>query len=128
MRPQLVFLPGAWHTSSCSSALISELQSLDYRTHTGQLPSVGNPDPPKDLSEDIATVRFLSNKLSAKATMLSYFRIAALASLLAALQSDWARKRESNGKKSGIVRTGYIASFILPEGVSRMDAVGGETP
>jgi hypothetical protein len=30
--------------------------------------------------------------------------------------------------KGGVVRAGYIASFILPEGISCMDAVGGEMP
>jgi hypothetical protein len=58
-KPELVFLPGAWHTPSCMCALISELQSLGYTTHTSQLLSVGNPDLPKDLSEDFAVARSL---------------------------------------------------------------------
>lgn len=60
-KPQLVLIPGAWHTPEAFSHIIPKLESHGYAVHTSQLPSVDpNPaDPPTDLSKDVAVVRDL---------------------------------------------------------------------
>jgi hypothetical protein len=119
-KPQLVLLPGAWHTPLCMAALISKLESLGYAIHTSRLPSVGNPNPPLDLSEDIAVVRSLVEQAIDKDNDVVVF------------PHSWAGIVTSSalvglGKKEREAE-GYMASFILPEGVSLMDGVGGDVP
>jgi hypothetical protein len=128
-KPELVILPGAWHTPSWMSALISKLQSLGYTTHTTQLPSVGNPNPPQDLSEDIAVVRSLVERVIGLGNDVVVFPHS-WAGIVAssALVGLGKKEREAEGLKGGVVRTAYMASFILPQGVSLVDAIGGELP
>jgi hypothetical protein len=115
-KPEFVFLPGAWHTPSCMSALISKLQSLGYTAHISQLPSIGNPDPPQDLSEDIAAVRTLVERAIGQCNDVivfphSWAGIIAGSALIGLSKEE----RKAEGKKGGVVRTGYMASFILPQ-------------
>jgi hypothetical protein len=126
-KPQIVLLPGAWHTPSCMAALISKLESLGYGVHTSRLPSVGNPNPPQDLSEDIAVVRSLVEQAIDKDNDVVVFPHSWAGIVTgSALVGLGKKEREAEGKKGGVVRTGYMASFILPKGVSLMDAAGGE--
>jgi hypothetical protein len=111
------------------SALISELQLLGYTAHTSPLPSIGNPDPPQDLSEDIAAVRSLVERAIGQCNNVivfphSWAGIIAGSALIGLSKEE----RKAEGKKGGVVRTGYMASFILPQGVSLIDAIGGELP
>jgi hypothetical protein len=128
-KPEIVILPGAWHTPSCMSALISELQSLGYTTHTSQLPSVGNPDPPQDLSEDIAVVRSLVERAIGLDNDVIVFPHSWAGIVAGSALIGWGKEeREAEGKKGGVVRTGYMASFILPQGVSLIEPIRGELP
>jgi hypothetical protein len=111
------------------SALISKLQSVGYTTHTSQLPSVGNPNSPQDLSEDIAVVRSLVERAIDQGNDVVVFPHSWAGIIVgSALIGLGKEERGAEGKKGGVVRTGYMASFILPQGVSLVDAVGGELP
>lgn len=61
-KPHIVLIPGAWHDPSGFSEITAQLESAGYTVHSRQLPSVGNPIPPEDFSEDIAAVQDLVTK------------------------------------------------------------------
>ncbi|CAO2648609.1 Nn.00g078760.m01.CDS01 [Neocucurbitaria sp. VM-36] len=125
-KTQIVFVPGAWHSPPHVATITSKLQDVGYTVHGRQFPAVGNPNPPSDLSEDIATVRALVNEAIGEGNdvvVVSHSWGGILAG--SALTGLGKREREAAGKKGGVVRSAYIAAFILPEGVSLIDAIGG---
>ncbi|KAF2250569.1 alpha/beta-hydrolase [Trematosphaeria pertusa] len=128
-KPQLVLIPGAWHTPECFSLITPKLQAAGYAVHTRQLPSVGSANPPPDLSQDIAAVRELVTAAIGDGNDVlvvphSWSGIVAGS----ALTGMGKKQREERGEKGGVVRVAYMCSFIAPEGVSLMDALQGEIP
>ncbi|KAH9874383.1 hypothetical protein IAQ61_003572 [Plenodomus lingam] len=107
--------------------ITSSLQSSGYKVYARQMPAVGNSNPPKDLSEDIAVARALVEEAigdEGNDVIVSPHSWGGTV-VSSALAGYSKREREAQGKKGGVVRTAYIASFILPEGVSLMEAIGG---
>jgi pimeloyl-ACP methyl ester carboxylesterase len=130
-KPQLVLIPGAWHTPEAFSIIIPKLESHGYTVHTRQLPAVDpSPvDPPTDLTKDVAAVRELVNKAIGDGNDVVVVAHS-WAGLVAgcALTGVGKREREAKGEKGGVVRTAYISSFLAPIGVGLMDALQGNIP
>ncbi|KAI4912126.1 uncharacterized protein J4E92_010171 [Alternaria infectoria] len=129
-KPQLVLIPGAWHTPSAFSLLTTELHALGYTTHARQLASVGGTTPTTDLSADIAIVHSMINTAIGDSgndvVVLAHSWGGIVAS--SALVGFGKTEREAQGKTGGVVRCGYIAASMLPEGVSLMDSVNHTFP
>ena len=129
--PQLVLIPGAWHTPEAFSLIIPKLKSHGYTIHTSQLPSVdADPaDPPKDFSKDIAVVRDLVIKAigNGNDVVVAPHSWAGIVGG-SALTGLGKKEREAKGERGGIVRTAYISAFMAPEGVSLMETVQGTIP
>lgn len=129
-KPQIVLIPGAWHTPACFSDLTKRLESHGYTVHSTQLPSVGNDDnPPEDLSRDIAAVQELVTKAIGDGNDVivvphSWAGIVAGSGLV----GYGKKQREEKGLKGGVVKGAYMCSFIVPEGVSLMDAIQHNIP
>jgi pimeloyl-ACP methyl ester carboxylesterase len=93
------------------------------------MPAVGSSDPPTDLSTDIAALR--STVEEAIGTRNDVVVIChswggmVTGSGLTGLSKQ---EREAEGKKGGVVRVGYMAAFIVDEGVCLMDVIGGKDP
>jgi hypothetical protein len=126
---QIVLVPGAWHAPFYMDTLVSKIQSLGYTVHARQMPAVGSSDPPTDLSTDIAALR--STVEEAIGTRNDVVVIChswggmVTGSGLTGLSKQ---EREVEGKKGGVVRVGYMAAFIVDEGVCLMDVIGGKDP
>ncbi|KAF1918103.1 hypothetical protein BDU57DRAFT_444523 [Ampelomyces quisqualis] len=112
------------------SDVTCKLSELGYTIHARQMPAVGNPNPPKDLSEDIAAMDAMVEEAIGTAgndviVMCHSWGGIVTGSGLKGLSKT---EREKQGKKGGVVRTGYIAAFIVDEGVSLLDGLGGSRP
>ncbi|KAJ4289592.1 hypothetical protein N0V90_010921 [Kalmusia sp. IMI 367209] len=128
-KPQIVLIPGAWHTPECYSIIIPKLEAHGYTVHTRRLPSVTDSNPPKDLSQDIAAVQDLVTKAIGSGNDVvviphSWAGIVAGS----ALGGFGKKQREAKGEKGGVVRAGYMCAFMAPEGVSLVDAIQGQIP
>lgn len=130
-KPQIVLVPGAAHTPECMVPLMAKLKTFGYSTHCRQMASVGTPtpNPPEDLSEDIAILRSLVEEAIGSGNDVvvvphSWGGIVTSSALVGYSKKE----REASGKKGGVIRTGYMASFLLPEGTSLMDAGSDEPP
>lgn len=129
-KPQIVLIPGAWHTPACFGDLTKRLESHGYTVHSTQLPSVGNDDnPPEDLSRDIAAVQDVVTKAIGEGNDVlvvphSWAGIVAGSGLVGYGKTQ----REEKGLKGGVVKGAYMCSFIVPEGVSLMDAIQHQIP
>ncbi|KAH7392808.1 Alpha/beta hydrolase fold-1 [Pyrenochaeta sp. MPI-SDFR-AT-0127] len=104
----------------------SKLEALGYTVHGRQLPAIGNPNPPKDLSEDIAAVRSMVEEAIGDGNDVvviphSWGGVVAGSALVGLGKKE----REAEGKKGGVTKAGYMAAFIVPEGVSLMDSLPG---
>jgi hypothetical protein len=128
-KPQIVVIPGAWHGPFYMDAVSSKLEQLGYTIHARQMPAVGASNPPKDLSEDVAVARSLVEEAIGSgndviAIVHSWGGIVAGTGFVGLGKKE----REAEGKKGGLIRVGYLAAFIVPEGVSLLDAIGGSPP
>jgi hypothetical protein len=129
-KPHLVVVPGAWHLPYHMSAVTSRLTELGYTIHARQMPAVGNPNPPKDLFDDIAAMDAMVQEAIGPdgndvVVICHSWGGIVTGSGLKGLSK---KEREEQGKKGGVVRTGYIAAFIFDEGFSLLDGTGGTEP
>ena len=128
-KPQIILVPGAWHAPFCMASLSSKLESLGYTVHARQLPGVGSTNPPKDLSEDVAALRSLVDEAIGTDNDVvvichSWGGIVTGSALVGYSQ----QAREKEGKKGGVIRAGYMAAFMAPEGKCLIDMIGGTYP
>jgi pimeloyl-ACP methyl ester carboxylesterase len=128
-KPKIVLTAGAWHTPAAFATLISKLKDAGYTVYTEKLPSVGNPTPPEDLSEDIAALQGLVTKAIGDGNDVvvvchSWSGIVASSGLVGYSK----KQREEAGKQGGVVKGAYMCAFLVPEGVSLMDALQHQVP
>ncbi|KAF2264250.1 alpha/beta-hydrolase [Lojkania enalia] len=128
-KPQIVLVPGAWHTPAAFTIIIKKLEDAGYTVYSRQLPSVGNPLPPEDLTQDIAALQELvTEAISSGNDVLvvphSWSGIVAGS----ALGGFGKKQREEKGEKGGIIKIAFMAAFVVPEGVSLMDAIQHQIP
>ncbi|KAH7089541.1 Alpha/beta hydrolase fold-1 [Paraphoma chrysanthemicola] len=128
-KPNVVVIPGAWHAPHYLDAVSGKLEKQGYTIHARKMPAVGATTPPKDLSEDVAAARALVEEAIGSgndviAIVHSWGGIVAGTGFVGLGKKE----REAEGKKGGLIRVGYLAAFIVPEGVSLMDAIGGSPP
>ncbi len=127
-KPNVVFVPGAWHDSNVYSLLLPSLQQAGYRSFMVNLPSVGAEPPSTSISEDITAVRSKVQEAiddrggSDVLVVLHSYGGAPGSSALKGLA-----KGEMEGK-GGVVHVLYIAAYVLEEGTATGDIKGdGDT-
>lgn len=123
-RKEIVVISGAWHLPLHFEPTAVKLEEAGYKVHCVQMPAVGNSNPPKDLSEDVAAAQALVLEAIGDGNEVVVFAHSWGGLIASSALGPLAKKtREAEGKKGGVVRVGYIASFILPEGVPLMGAL-----
>ena len=129
-KPQIVVIPGAWHKpEEYLDRVNSRLEAAGYTVHARQMPATGNPNPPKDLSEDIALAQSLVEEAIGEGNDVVVIAHSWGGIVGGSAMAGYGkRQREAEGKKGGVISLGYMAAFILPEGASLMDAVGHQRP
>lgn len=124
-KPTLVFIPGAWHTADYYEGVIAQLKEHGYEVHALRLPSVGG-DETTTVADDAAYIQKTTSALAAEGkeillVMHSYGGIPGTESAKGLLQKD----RAAEGQKGGIVGLVYLTAFLLPEGLSMWQFLGG---
>ena len=128
-KPQIVFIPGAWHSPAAFETISKKLEDLGYGVHSRQMPSVGNDNPPEDLSQDIAALReIVAQAIGDGRDVIVVPHSWAGIVTGSGLVGLGKMQREEKGEKGGVVRGAYICSFITPEGVSLMDSLQHQIP
>ncbi|KAF2118950.1 Alpha/beta hydrolase fold-1 [Lophiotrema nucula] len=129
-KPQIVLLPGAWHTPAHLVGLGKSLEEAGYTVHCNQLPSVGSDDnPPPDLTRDIAALQETVTTAIADGNdvlVVPHSWSGIIAS--SGLHGYGKKEREAKGEKGGVIRTAYMCAFLVPEGVSLLDALQHQIP
>lgn len=119
-KPIIVFVPGAWHLPSCFELVETRLRSAGYDYIGVRTPSVRKEPPfPKDMSEDVQAVRTALNAAIGEdndvvVIMHSYGGLPGSA----ACEGMSKKYRKNEGRKGGVVRLAYIASFAVEEGTN----------
>jgi pimeloyl-ACP methyl ester carboxylesterase len=125
-KPTIVFVPGAWHTPSCFELVATRLKAAGYGYIGVSTPSVRKEPPfPKDGGEDTEAVRAALNTAigdgnDVLVVMHSYGGFPGSAACKGMSKED----RAKEGKKGGVVRLVYIASFAVPEGTNLSGGTG----
>jgi hypothetical protein len=126
-KPAILFVPGAWHNSTCYTPVIQKLNSQGYETATAELASVGAFPGLQTWADDITNIQKTITPLADQGK-----RIVVVAHSYSSLPAGEAikgflhREREAEGKPGGVVHFVYISAFILPPSTSLMDALGGQ--
>ena len=124
-KPTILIVPGGWHSASVYSHFAAELESLGYPTTTTSLPSVNSKSP------QTATCTEDSNAL--RKELLSLIEtdekdVVILAHSYGGLPAGGAAHglSKTNDKKGGVVGLIYMSAFVVPEGTSLLDYLGGK--
>ena len=122
-KPVVVFVPGAWHKAEHLHLVIDELEAAGYETKAVRLASGGAPEQVKDFQPDVEAIRTLGTFVDQGKDVLifvhSYGGIVGSEAVQGFAKSD----REKQGKKGGVSHLYFCCAFVLPEGVSLMDAL-----
>jgi hypothetical protein len=128
-KPQIVLVPGAWHAPVHMATLAAKLDAHGYTIHTQQMPSVGSPNPPEDLSEDAAALHAMAEKAIGTdndvVVICHSWGGMVTGSGLVGLSK---KEREAEGKQGGVVSLGYIAAMLMEEGTNLTDIAGSDHP
>lgn len=123
-KPTILLVPGGWHPPKSYSHLTSRLSSLSYPVNALQNPSLNSSS--KGLTDDISHVR------SALQTLIdvegedvivvshSYGGLPAIAGVTGYGKSN----RSESGKRGCVVGMLFMATTILPAGISQVNAKG----
>ena len=130
-KATIVLVTGAWHPSSAYKSLISDLVNAGYPVLVTSLPSLNPKDPSVcDCSSDASSVRqqFLpAIEEEGKDVILLCHSYGGIPGGGAA-HSLSKSARMQQGKKGGVVGLIYISAFVVPEGMSLVNYLGGKHP
>lgn len=124
-KPTLLFVPGAWHKSTCYTPVIQSLNAQGYETVTAELASVGADPGMQTWADDITNIQNVLAPLvdAGKRVIIIAHSYSSLPAG-EAIKSYLLRERVAAGKKGGVVHMVYISAFIIPPSTSLMDALG----
>jgi pimeloyl-ACP methyl ester carboxylesterase len=128
-KPTFVFFPGAWHSTNFFDKIISRLKQLGYRCVAVHLPSVGRVPPTKDLEEDIKIIRdTVLRELEAGRDVVTNAHSWSGIPMSSALHGLGKNARQQAGLPGGVTKLTYVTAFLVPEGQSVLDTIGGLPP
>lgn len=128
-KPTIVLVPGAWHSPSHYSTLLTLIQRAGYPTASSRLPSVGSPTPLTATVEQDA--HFIRDKMllplidSGTDVLLVLHSYGGIPGAAAAKGLSKA-EREKVGQEGGIVGLVLIVAIVVREGDSLEQMAGGK--
>ncbi|KAH8762131.1 Alpha/beta hydrolase fold-1 [Diaporthe sp. PMI_573] len=122
-----VLVPGAWHPVSALDPVAKQLSAAGYTVRGVDLPSCGAEPPLDDFGPDVDKIRGVIAEEADRGQdvvlfMHSYGGVVGTESC----RGLGKKEMEAAGKKGGLVRLIYCAAFLLGEGVSLYDQLGGK--
>lgn len=106
---------GAWHSGRDWAALTPYLTERGFTVHTIDLPSSGRDEHLGDLHADAAALRAAVGEIDAPVTVVGHSYGGMVVT-------------EASAGLANVDQLIYLAAFLLPEGVSLLEAVGGTAP
>lgn len=122
----IIFVHGAWHSPKFFDKVIGILEPHGYRCVVVSLPGTGSVPTVKNLDADNAAVRevVLKEIDAGNDVMVNAHSWGGLPAC-SALDGLSKAEREGNGKQGAVTKLSFVSSFVLPEGWSIADALGG---
>jgi pimeloyl-ACP methyl ester carboxylesterase len=129
-KPILFFTPGAWHTPEVFTTVITKLQSHGYKCIAHPLIAVGHSPAVQSLKPDLAAIHGAVfdeiHEHGNEVIMVAHSWSGIVAS--GALEGLSKAERELEGERGGVTRLVFVSAFVPLEGVSLIQAFGGEKP
>ena len=123
-KPTILLVPGAWHSPACFSTISEKLQAHNYQTVPVTTPSVGTSAP---FSADVAAIRAaITSAADAGEDVMLFMHSYGGVPGSNAVEGLRKEDRAKQGKKGGIVRLVYCCAWMLGEGESIIETVGGD--
>ncbi|KAL9614955.1 MAG: hypothetical protein Q9167_000597 [Letrouitia subvulpina] len=129
-KPVCVIVPGAWHPESAYADLVNHLNDNEYPVVTARLPSFNtdNPSASTCAADGDALKQVLLSLIEEDKDIFvlnhSYGGLPGGAA--AHGLSKVALQRQ--GKKGGVLGLVYMSAFVVPEGLSLVEYLGGQHP
>lgn len=128
-KPVFIFLPGAWHSPSIYDAVISKLSNHGYKSQALPLQAIVAKPAVTTLQPDIDALNTaVRSEAEAGKDVIVVGHSWSGIIVGGALENLSKKSREEEGKKGGVIALAYIAAFVPLEGVSLVQAFGGQVP
>ena len=116
IKPTIVFVPGAWHTTECYSGVANLLEAAGYTTKMVELKSVGG-KPVSGFEPDVEVLHSaIESACDANQDVVLFMHsYSGICGSEAVKNLDKASRRKE-GKPGGVVHLIYCCAFVLPEG------------
>lgn len=128
-KPTLFLVPGAWHPNTCFAPLSAQLAAAGFPTYLASLPSLNPVSPAADatctadaLSLQAQLLPIIQEGKEVVVVCHSYGGIPAGGAAAGLAKKDRAERNE----KGGVLGLIYLSGFVVPEGVSLVQALGGQ--
>lgn len=130
-KPVVLIVPGAWHPASLYEPMQTALTQANFDVTVASLPSLNAKDPfTADCKIDADAVR---NQLLSQVDEAGH-DVVLLAHSYGGIPAGGAARglgkttRAKDGKKGGVVGMVYMCAFVVPEGQTMIEFLGGQHP
>ncbi|KEQ62008.1 alpha/beta-hydrolase [Aureobasidium melanogenum CBS 110374] len=125
-KPVLILSPGAWHPAEVYGKLVPHLEAEGYKTVLHDWPSIQQA-PVKSFDEDIQAIRTAVLSEADAGNDVVIIAHSWSGSPVNSSVADLSKaERTKQGKPGGIVKLIFLCAFVVPQGVSLLDALGGD--
>ena len=128
-KPTLFLVPGAWHPNTCFAPLSAQLAAAGFPIYLASLPSLNPVSPAADatcaadaLALQAQLLPIIQEGKDVVVLCHSYGGIPAGGAAAGLAKKD----RVARNEKGGVLGLIYLASFVVPEGVSLVEFLGGQ--
>lgn len=125
-KPVLICTPGAWHSSEAYKKVIPLLEAKGYEAKGHDWPSVTQA-PVDSFDADIASIReAVTKEIDAGRDVVVVTHSWSGSPVNSSMTGLSKTEREKEGKSGGVIKLVFVCAFMVPAGVSLLDALGGE--
>ncbi|KAK6000020.1 hypothetical protein QM012_004008 [Aureobasidium pullulans] len=125
-KPVFVLCPGAWHPAEVYGKLTPHLEAKGYRTVLHDWPSIQQA-PVQSFDEDIQSIRAtILHEAEAGNDVVVVAHSWSGSPVNSAVADLSKAERAKQGKPGGVIKLVFLCAFVVPDGVSLLDALGGD--
>jgi hypothetical protein len=125
-KPVFILTPGAWHPSEIFEKVIPHLEANGHKTVRHDWPSITQA-PVKSFDEDIQSIReAVIKEAEAGHDVIVVAHSWSGSPVNSSVANLSKAERAKEGKEGGVVMLVFLCAFIVPGGVSLLDAMGGD--
>ncbi|KAG9959903.1 alpha/beta-hydrolase, partial [Aureobasidium melanogenum] len=125
-KPVFILCPGAWHPAEVYDRMIPHLETKGYRTVLHDWPSIQQA-PVQSFDEDIQSIRAtILNEADTGNDVVVVAHSWSGSPVNSAIADLSKAERAKQGKLGGVIKLVFLCAFVVPEGVSLLDTLGGD--